>query len=161
MRAAQKIEESGLPTSAVSDKLLRAVLEDGGLEDDDDLQERWSSLLAGAATGRQVPAAFPEILRQLDPIEVQLLDRLVTPSGHRAATVHVWVLEQRDGVGAAQLDNLERLGLVFVGDETLPEQTRDAPYRPPERVVEARALGLAFVMACRPPRPAPCHGKAG
>jgi hypothetical protein len=46
IRAAEKIKASGLPSSAVSDRLLRAVLEDGAMEDDEAMQERWANLLA-------------------------------------------------------------------------------------------------------------------
>lgn len=63
MRAAEKIKASGLPPSAVEDKLLRAVLEDGAVEDDEGMQERWANLLANASTNRaRVRAAFPAML---------------------------------------------------------------------------------------------------
>lgn len=39
MKAAEKVKETGLPTHAVSDKLLRSVLEDGPLEHSDCLPE--------------------------------------------------------------------------------------------------------------------------
>lgn len=53
MKAAEKVKATGLPPSAVSDKFLRAVLEDGPIEDDEDMQERWANLLANAATSRR------------------------------------------------------------------------------------------------------------
>ena len=52
MRAAEKIRATGLPTNAVEDRLLRAVLEEGGFVDDETMRERWAQLLANAATGR-------------------------------------------------------------------------------------------------------------
>jgi hypothetical protein len=42
MKAAEQVKETGLPAHAVSDKLLRSILEDGPLEDDESMQElRW------------------------------------------------------------------------------------------------------------------------
>lgn len=78
MGAAEKIRESGLPPSAVPDKLLRAVLEDGPMEDDEDMQDRWANLLANAGIGlASVRAAFPKILSELEPSEATALDILV------------------------------------------------------------------------------------
>jgi hypothetical protein len=60
MKAAEKVKASGLPAHAVRDKLLRAVVEDGSMEDDEGMQERWAALLANAATDNEdkVKTAF-------------------------------------------------------------------------------------------------------
>jgi hypothetical protein len=50
MRAAEKVEKSGCPPCGVDDRLLRAVLEEGAMEDDTSMQERWANLLANAMT---------------------------------------------------------------------------------------------------------------
>src|SRR4051794_21262562 len=76
MEAADKIRESGLPPSAVSDRLLRAILEEGSFEDDNTMRSRWANLLAQAATGADVPPVFPEVLRQIEPIEARLVEAL-------------------------------------------------------------------------------------
>lgn len=70
MAAAEKVRASGLSPSAVSDKLLRAVLEDGATEDDPAMQDRWANLLANAGTGSaDIRAAFPKMLSELEPVE--------------------------------------------------------------------------------------------
>lgn len=77
MKAAEKVKASGLPAHAVRDKLLRAVVEDGSMEDDEEMQERWATLLANAATDKdEIRLAYPRILAELEPKEALLLERL-------------------------------------------------------------------------------------
>ena len=78
MKAAEQVKASGLPAHAVRDKLLRAVVEDGSMEDDEGMQERWATLLANAATDTddKVKLVYPKILAELEPKEALLLDRL-------------------------------------------------------------------------------------
>jgi hypothetical protein len=54
-------------------KLLLPIIQNGSIEEDDELQDRWVSLLVNTAkTGGAMPAA-PEILRQLTSMDVSLL----------------------------------------------------------------------------------------
>jgi Abortive infection alpha len=140
MSAAKKIRESGLPPSAVPDKLLRAVLEDGPMEDDEDMQDRWANLLANAGTSSvaEVRAAFPTILSELEPDEAAILDKVVKND------FSLPLKSRLDDADFVALANLERLGLVRY-DHT-----------PPLGIVEVylNPLGWAFLQACRAPRPA-------
>ena len=154
--AAEKIRASGLPTTAVSDKLLRAVLEDGGFEDDDDMQAHWANLLAGAATGGSVLACFPEILRQLEPIEARALDALVgrQPALHTSSTMS---LQHTHGLQPEHVDNLERLGLIIFKVEwdprkaSLERPTQLGRPRSGDATIWVSPLAVALVKACRPP----------
>jgi hypothetical protein len=106
MRAAEKIKASGLPPSAVEDRLLRAVLEDGAMEDDEDMQERWANLLANASIGAaNMKAAFPTILAELDPRDAQLLDAVFVafdqPS--RSCTSTIQLMPRRLAIFAASV----------------------------------------------------------
>jgi hypothetical protein len=81
LRAAQRIEEAGLPRKAIEaipDPLLRAILEGGAMAPDETMHERWANLLANALTDgpTTVMTAFPRILADLEPIEAALLDQL-------------------------------------------------------------------------------------
>jgi hypothetical protein len=77
MAAATKVRTTGIPSRAVDDRLLRAVLEEGALEDDTDMQDRWTNLLANAAVGESVPhVAFPGLLAQVSPVEARMLDAM-------------------------------------------------------------------------------------
>jgi hypothetical protein len=154
MRAAEKIHESGIPPVGVEDRLVRAVLEHGAFEDDGGMQERWSSLLASAATGTPVPPAFPEILRQLEPIEARLLDAVPTggPNDPWQDAYLLSAFPEHIAIEWRHLDNLERLGVVqfdsgLVGNQPFPESPpiyRVRVYRNP--------LGHALIHACRSPR---------
>src|SRR4051812_31226521 len=122
LRAAESIRTSGLPVSAVNDRLLRTVLEEGALEDDEDMQDRWANLLANAATGMSIPPSFPEILRQLEPVEARLLETIGTLLGQARLRGHAELLPHDlpvddPALSWRHLDNLERLNLIqYVSD---------------------------------------------
>jgi len=138
MRAAEKIKASGLPPSAVEDRLLRAVLEDGAMEDDEGMQERWANLLANASTGSaNVRAAFPRMLSELDPADALLLDTVYTAFGQPSRSLRIGPEED-----FAALGNLRRLGLL--------RYTFDTKLNLGEVFIES--LGWAFVQACQEPR---------
>lgn len=86
MKAAEKIRETGLPSHAVSDKTLRAILEEGPLEDDESMQNRWENLLANAFVGQEgiVRIAFPKILSELEPGEAALLNEFASRTSERS-----------------------------------------------------------------------------
>lgn len=141
MNAAKKIKETGLPTSAVSDRLLRAVLEDGALEDDPGMQERWSNLLAHEATGGEVPPSFIEILRQLEPEEARWLDEHVPD--FRGPRDEIDLRER-------QVDNLQRLGLVHMRVSSRRQIVRRRSSSSSVRSdLEVTQLATDFVDACR------------
>ena len=148
MATVEKIRATGIPPHAVADRTLRAVLEDGGIEDDPDLQARWTNLLANEATGGRTPPAYLRILSELEPAEARAIDQLVA-----AEVDHAQGLTPDDlGVTPEQLENLLRLGLlrlrstlgnegVTVGD--LERGLTDTMVITP--------LASAFVKACRLP----------
>lgn len=156
MRAAEKIKASGLPAHAVPDKTLRAILEDGPLEDDESMQERWANLLSNAATaneGHPLKVAYPKILAELEPAEAQTLERLFDRSPdldtHPAETFGYETTN--DLVDIPELYNLDRLGLLrWV--RTIPttfDQISDGEAT--LAGVQITELGWAFVVACRAP----------
>jgi hypothetical protein len=154
MSAAKKVRATGIPPRAVSDRLLRAVLEDGALEDDPAMQDHWANLLAHEATVGRVPPSYPEILRQLEPIEARTLDVLVVRGG--LDMVPIQELDLRGHVGMEDLewrhlDNLERLQLISYRIAG-PVNVKFAE-RPAEESTMAleTPLGVARVAACRDP----------
>jgi hypothetical protein len=161
-RAVKAIDEADLPIEVVPAKTLVPLLEFAGLEegDDEDMVTRWANLLANAATpsADEVMPAYPDILRQLVPIEARVLDSLVAQEG--------WALPFDDERTFAKLhgrdiafarvhvDNLLRLGLINT-DPTQRFAQRDPLDALPHddhRRVAATDLGAAFVAVCRPPR---------
>jgi predicted O-methyltransferase YrrM len=76
-RAKEMLDAAGLQAHQVPFRTLVPLIESASLEDDDELTERWAALLANAASGQQhVPPSFPNVLRELEPTQAQLLDRL-------------------------------------------------------------------------------------
>jgi hypothetical protein len=71
------LEEAGLEPKPVSLRVLFPLLDAAVLEEDDQMAERWASLLASAADPNNqtaLEASFIEILKQLTPTHAYLLD---------------------------------------------------------------------------------------
>jgi hypothetical protein len=156
MKAADKIRATGLPPSAVSDKLLRAVLEDGPLEDDHDMQDRWANLLANAFTkdDGSVRIAFPKILSELEPGEAMLLDQFASRTSSKSFLQKKHSVEEPgEGGHRSAIDNLVRLGLLNF-TRTLPTTLGSISDDNAKITgVQFTRLGWDFVQACREPRP--------
>jgi Abortive infection alpha len=75
-RARELLYEHGYEPMVVKPKVLVPILEGAGLEDTDDLIEKWSRLLASAASGGEVLPAFARILAEIGPDEVRILDHV-------------------------------------------------------------------------------------
>lgn len=103
-KTARLLEARKVRPVPVSPKILLSVFENAGLEDDEEMHDRWATLLANAATpGLEFPISvvFVEILRQISPREATYLERLVA--------------------FFEECKNLERVGLRSVNDpEDLP-----------------------------------------
>jgi hypothetical protein len=53
------------------------LMDGGTLEDDEEMAERWASLLANVAGGaRDVPPSFASVLRDLEPEQARILDHV-------------------------------------------------------------------------------------
>lgn len=160
MRAAERIKASGLPSHAVPDKTLRAILEDGPLEDDETMQERWANLLFNAATakaGSSLKIAYPKILAGFESNEAQFLDKLFdkVPSEDMLPAVTFEWGEILDLVDMAGLYNLERLGLLRWDLSTGANWAEVAEAKVNTDGIQLTQLGWAFVAACREPEATP------
>jgi hypothetical protein len=134
----------------VSDKLLRVVLEDGALADDESMQERWANLLATGATSPQpIATALTSILNDLEPIEARLLDAICDCETGR---VLARLLPDEIDPNAANMDNLERLGVIRFEAGTAATWGDLANMDgAPRKYVAPTELGRALVGACRSP----------
>jgi hypothetical protein len=156
------IKQAGLEARVVPDKTLVPLLEYAGLEDfsNEDMVGRWANLLANAATGStaHVPPSYPEILRQLEPVEARLMDSLIHERKEREARdqpnlryidMDLDDIPGHGDISWRHLDNLERLGLVAYTC-SLPVNV-PAPEVPVEVQIAETPLGAAFMAACKPP----------
>lgn len=156
MKAADKVRACGLPPSAVSDKLLRAVLENGPMEDHEDMQERWANLLANAFTESkgQIRIAFPKILSELEPDEAALLDEFASRTSPKSFLGKKHSVEKPgEGGHRPAIDNLVRLGLLNY-TRTLPTTLGTiSDGNATITGVQFTRMGWDFVQACREPKP--------
>lgn len=73
------LKERGIEPQQVGMKTLFHIVENGSLEDDENLHNKWAQLLATAADPSKslvYSPAFIEILKQISPIEAEILDKL-------------------------------------------------------------------------------------
>jgi Abortive infection alpha len=168
MSAAHKIKASGLPAHAVPDRTLRDVLEDGSLEDDESMQERWANLLAHGAVSEDSHPAFPGILRELSSEEASMLEamfvNLEAEASGAATQFHSHTgFNPSFFVDAGITDawrypvastNLSRLQLAQVmghypgGGSSVYQTTL---HQPLSSSIQPTYFGLTFVAACLPP----------
>jgi hypothetical protein len=141
-------------------KVLLPLLEAASLENDEDMAERWASLLASAADpSNEVSqeAAYIEILRQLSPTEVLLLEIFYLQINfHSKVPESEWsefgvnskdlqqTLKISDSHFKLTIDNLMRLRLLddINGNEVRFHVTTAG-------ILCATPLGNAFVAACK------------
>jgi hypothetical protein len=153
-KAEQIIEASGLEAHEVPLRVLMPILDGAANEDRTDMQDRWARLLANAATmSSEMPAAFPDVLRQLDPVDARVLDHVynvmmsIDPEirRHDLGMIRTGIAEEL-GLPAETIefhvDNLVRLRLVREPTGSIGG-TGDA--------VTLSEFGRRFVRASRPP----------
>jgi len=148
-KAQALIEEAGLEAHQIPMRTLVPLIEGGSTEDDDEMGDRWAALLANAAGGAlDVPPSFPSIMRELEPRQAQILDRVFDIGMLLAAELRRDHGIARRAIGPLDQDfpyhveNLERLGLVSPG----VDENQD-----PYGVIALTAFGAAFVQACQKP----------
>lgn len=161
-RARELLSEHGFQPKTVDPKVLVPILEGAGLEGTDDLIEKWSRLLASAASGGEVLPAFARILAEIGSDEVRILDyvtdyskRLEMMTGDVYA-IDLKALRQSTSLSLEEfcirMLNLDRLGLVKLittgghefGEKYYGDSDLDS--------VGLTRLGRTFVQACRGPK---------
>jgi len=168
MRAAEKIRASGLPSHAVEDRLLRDVLEDGSLADDEAMAERWANLLAQGAVSDSAHPAFSTILGELSSEEAAMIEAMFLSLEGEAAGEFESSYSVSGFAPAFFVDrnltspwrypvattNLSRLRVAQLmghypgGGSSVYHPTMHEPL---SSSIQLTYFGLRFVSACRPP----------
>jgi hypothetical protein len=81
-KAESMAREAGFTPKAVPTKLLFSLLEGASLEENEDLHDKWATLLANAASPRMgawVRPSFAETLKLMPPEAVRFLDAAICP----------------------------------------------------------------------------------
>lgn len=161
-RADEFLQAQGLsaPTRPVPLKLAIPLLQEGSLEDDPYMQDHWAQMLANAAnsqSGVEVSRSYIDILSQLNPLEIRILDTVYSlPGLYMRTSVVTKDLPEKASLHSGSpndipsepsidvslaLANLDRLGCI-----------RSAGWGPEQsyRLINTTILGKAFVEACRP-----------
>jgi len=77
LKAKAFLDKKGIDPKKVLPKTLIPILENGSLEEDEEMKEKWAALLANAADPTSkltIRPSYPEILKQLSLFEIKLLD---------------------------------------------------------------------------------------
>lgn len=156
MAVAEKIRASGLPRrafAALDEPLVTSILEGLAEETDPNIQEMWENLLASVLTdGHADPQrGFPQIIHGLAPIEAKYLDFQFKRAGNESLRPDQ--VMQQHGLRHANLDNLERQGLIRyeVGMATTWEHMTDLSSAT-RRTFRLTRLARELFRACSPPR---------
>jgi hypothetical protein len=167
--AATILIEKGVKPSAVPGRVLIPILEKSSVEDDLGLHQVWARLLATAAdpvSADTVLPSFAHILSELSPIEVHILDFVLT-HGAEASGYHAFDLPQVSGhfdINHSTIlvyrDNLERLNLISppVGSLSDEALVSGVPYK---GALYLTSLGYAFIRACTMEKQHSHSGNAG
>lgn len=154
------ITDSGLTKKEVPLKVLLPLLENATLEEEEQMQNKWSNLLANAITGaKNINPNYAEILKELAPLEVALLDKIfdeikeksyedrknIQFSKNKICEIFDLSSEQADLI----IENLYRLNLfqapaghgIAVGEYKFALRTTE--------IFEFTTLGFKFVEACK------------
>jgi hypothetical protein len=75
-RVQEKVNQEGIQMKSVNLKTLLPLLENAALEDDEEMSERWASLLTSASDPKSngLEVSYTEILKQLPPKHAHVLD---------------------------------------------------------------------------------------
>lgn len=157
-------EKKGISPSKVPLKVLVPLLENGSLEEDLNMQQKWSSLLASAAEPKNKNhfiLQHIEILNQISPMEAKVLDKFY--DYHWTKTMKIDAHQERDKIIMKEacllfedyqilLSALIRLGVV---EEIISEmsherlQTNVPKFHMVKGATELTDLGYYFVINCR------------
>jgi hypothetical protein len=171
---------SGDSPSPVPGRILMPILDYASVEDDDAMQRKWGALLANAAShteANKVLPAFAEILRQLTPVQAQILEWMYEMEENNGPNLFpTWPDVARNDIesrfslsyadSALLITDLERLQLIEPRRDI--EEGKRGIEIPMDQMLQLvvdrwnsrvryewigfTALGLRFVMACTPPQ---------
>ena len=158
--AKRLLDKRGIKPTPVALKILVPILESAGLEDNDDLINMWSGLLASAASSGEVLPSFVRILGDLSAEEARILDYIHTHKQEVQYTggnfgVEKQELEKTTGLNSEEYGvlilNLRRLELVFeVTTDGMFWQSGHGHWGA-EGHIGLTALGESLINACNGP----------
>jgi hypothetical protein len=164
-KADDNVKDAGFNPRAVNMRVLFPLLDAAALEDNENMKERWASLLASAANPNnptELEASFIEILKQLAPTHANLLDVFYEQIERDKLPPEQWAergyvlsdlrefLEQEVPQFDVAIENLFRLNLVAYPTAKLGiANGQEVRIRVTSgNILCATSLGHAFTSAC-------------
>jgi hypothetical protein len=164
--AQEILKKAGVDPKKVPLKTLCPILEGASIEDDEMMSARWAALLATAANPQSIVSvqpSFPEILKQLSPLEAKILDLIFDMINQTGISRAEW--HSRGAVGKSvrdllhlqeqdfelAIDNLYRLRLCSPPSTKL-EFIDNKEHRfqlSTKELICITELGYSFVSACK------------
>lgn len=159
-KAQAKIDASGLPKRQIPLKVLVPIIQNSSLEEDESMQNKWSNMLANAATGSvEISPNYAAILNELSAVEVSILEKIysevnkeINYAKRKELQFDASKLKSMLSVSDEKMDliieNLYRLNLlqapaghgIMVGEYKYALRTT--------KIFEFTTLGYEFVRAC-------------
>lgn len=156
-RAQAELESRDGRAERVPLKTLAPLLTESSLEEDDELIDRWASLLANAAdpdAQRKVEAYFVRLMASLTPQEARALQVNYDSRGHEPQVGQKLVFPPTLGLSEDQVELIkEHLTALGIATRHLSSQASwDGPSAVvPTSDVYLSRTGLEFLRACHPP----------
>lgn len=85
-RVRKKSEELGIKPAQIAPKFLSQFFEVASLEEDETIQDMWANLLLNRSADSSTNSYYITILKNLDPIEAELIKMLYEQSGESSNT---------------------------------------------------------------------------
>jgi hypothetical protein len=164
--AQEILKQAGVDPKKVPLKTLCPILEGASIEDDASMSARWAALLATAANPQSTVAvqpSFPEILKQLSPLEAKILDLIFAMINQIGISRAEWpsrgavgksvrdLLRLQEQVFEIAIDNLYRLRLCSPPSTKLDfiDNKEHRFQLSTKDIICITELGFSFVSACK------------
>jgi hypothetical protein len=166
IKAKKFLEDKGISPKKVLPKTLISILENGSLEEDDYMQNKWASLLANASNPNykeEIKPSYAEILKELSSTEAKLLDEMFEEFNKKRAENEYEIKFNKDNVCKKLniseneynilADNLIRLNLCQPAPKrgiSFGSVKKDQPAKIRSKQISyLTLLGYSFVKACK------------
>jgi len=163
-KAQQSLAAKGINPRKVPLKTIAPLLEYSSLEEDENVQGKWAALLAKAADPSfsiDLCTIYIEILRQLSPHEVRILDLMFQAIEKTPPMKGNWICDHnaiRESIGVSvdhygvMMENLSRLNLLKPQSEIMTMDEIGRIKTPEDDLSAIRRLsyfGMSFVRYCK------------
>jgi hypothetical protein len=168
-KAQKKLVSANINPRNIDLKFLVPFLEKSTLEQDEYLVDKWAGLLASAASNKKLSYNYINILSELNPVEVKLLENMYKANKRNGSTYIDWKVQgfNKEKICTSLIipdddyelivNNLSRLylcqsiGLRQLTPDQIPLAIKSS------RIINLTQLGYDFVKTCHGPMKRKSH----